>query len=313
MTEENRNEQAAADESKEAEDSVTDAVEITEVSTASPGFQFGEDAVKAYPSQVKAALDYAADNKYEYGPLLREVELKWDVISVEPMADDIARVRLEFKPTSGFRGDAGIEYMDIDASGAILVRRQVRVPKANQPMMLMGFTAFSVILAVVLVSMWTVFKSDGTDSLYVAGRTLWIRSEEPKTQQLIVYQGADTNGDIHNWGMKPEDEVNNELVYVKVTLYNQSSGSVSLVIDEQAAGLLDGDRNVYDPINTVARTYQTELAPQFNVPEFIPMWGTVKLNTAEQVSGMLVFELPKGSSVSELRWDASDSAIIRYE
>jgi hypothetical protein len=313
MTEENRNEQAAADESQETEDSVADAVETNESSSASPGFQFGEDAVKAYPSQVKAALDYAADNKYEYGPRLRNAELKWEIISVEPMSNDIVRVRIEFMLTSGFRGDPGIEYMDIDAGGAILARRQVSVPKENQPVILMGITAFSVVLAVVVISLMTVLKPEGGDPLYVAGRTLWIRAEEPKSQKFIVYQSADVSGTVTNWAMKPEDEENNELVYVKVTLTNWTSGTVNLVIDESAATLQDDNLNTYEPINTITRSFTAESAPKFNVPEFIPMWGTVKLNEKEQLGGMLVFEVPKGSSFTQIRWTASDSAIIRYQ
>ena len=225
----------------------------------------------------------------------------------------MVRVRLEFIPTSGFRGDPGSEYMDIDAGGAVLARRQLSVPKENKPFMLMGITAFSVILAVVLISMLTVFKTEGGDPLYIAGRTLWIRAEEPKQQQFITYQGADTNGIIYNWAMKPEDEANNELVYVKVTLNNETSGVVNLIVDESSALLLDSNKSAYQPIDTISRAYSAEAAPRFLVPGFIPIWGTVKMNGGDQVTGMMVFELPRGSSFSELRWTASDSVTIRYD
>jgi hypothetical protein len=311
MTEENRNENDAVAESPETEGSST--AETTEQTARTAGFAFGENATRSYPGPVKAALEYAAANKYEYGPRLRQAELNWNVISAEPMANDIVRVRLEYAPTSGFRGDPGSEYMDIDAGGAVLARRQVTTPKENRPVVLMGVTAFSVVLAVVLISLMTVFKSEGGDPLYVAGRTLWIRAEEPKQQQFITYTGADVTGTIYNWAMKPEDEVNNELVYVKVTLINQTSGTVNMVIDEDSAILLDGDRTSYEPINTITRAYTAESAPKYNVPGFVPMWGSMKLNADEQVVGMMVFELPRGSSFSELRWTASDSASIKYQ
>lgn len=308
MTEENRNEQdATADESQATENSV--AAENTE----SASFAFGEDALKAFPAQTKAALEYAAANKYEYGPRLRNADLDWSVVSAEPMANGITRVSLKYQPTSGFRGDPGSEYMDVDAGGAILARRQISIPKENKPVVLMGITAFSVILAIVLISLMTVFKSEEGDPLYVAGRTLWIRAEVPKQQQFITYTGADINGTLYNWAMKPEDEVNNELVYVKVTLINQTSGTVNMVVDESAAILLDGDKKTYSAIDTISRAYTAESAPRFNVPGFVPLWGSMKLNEGEQVIGMLVFELPRGSSFSELRWKASDSATIRYE
>ncbi|MBT5475554.1 MAG: hypothetical protein HOK43_01675 [Chloroflexi bacterium] len=312
MTEENRTEQDVAEESQMTNED-TAVSEDAKPAVELASFEFGEQAVKSFPIHVSGALEYARANKYEYGPRLRDAELTWNVVSAEKMAGDMVRVRLEFIPTSGFRGDPGSEYMDIDAGGAVLARRQLSVPKENKPFMLMGITAFSVILAVVLISMLTVFKTEGGDPLYIAGRTLWIRAEEPKQQQFITYQGADTNGIIYNWAMKPEDEANNELVYVKVTLNNETSGVVNLIVDESSALLLDSNKSAYQPIDTISRAYSAEAAPRFLVPGFIPIWGTVKMNGGDQVTGMMVFELPRGSSFSELRWTASDSVTIRYD
>ena len=273
---------------------------------------WGQDASATFPGQVRAALEYAAANQYEYGPRMRDVVLTWDVVSAESMTNNIVRVRLEYSPTTSFRGDPGIEYLDVDPGGAILARRQVRVPKENKPVVLMGVTAFSVVLAVVLISLMTVFKSEGGDPLYVAGRVLWIRAERPEAQPKILYTGAATSGSINTWEMKPENIEENELVYIKVRLINQTSGTVSLVIDENAATLLDGDRASYQPLNTITASSKAENDAKYNVAGFVPMWGSIELNQGEEVAGMLVFELPKGSSFSELRWNASDSAIIRY-
>lgn len=311
MTEENRNEQVAEDESSDqVEDSP--AAEATESAGESAGASLGGDAIEKFPRQVQAALDYAEENAYEYGPALRNTDIAWDVISAESMANDIVRVRIGFAPVSGFRGDPGVEYLDVDSDGAILARRQISIPKENRPVVLMGITAFSVVLAVVLISLMTVFKSEGGDPLYVAGRTLWIRSETPVSQKIISYVGNDVDGTAYNWEIRPEDEENNELVFVKITLINQISGSVNLVLDEDAATLLDGDRQSYKPINTIERASTANAAPDYNVPGFVPLWGTLVLNTGQQVAGMLVYELPRGSSFDELRWNASDSAIIRY-
>jgi hypothetical protein len=311
MTEENRTENDAAEEPKAAryEPDLAQSDPVAEAAVVT----FGDDARSQFPNQVEAALDYAANNRYEYGPRLRDAELTWEVISCERMANDIVRVRLGYLPIKGFRGDPGSEYMDIDPAGAILARRQMSTPKENSPMVLMGVTGFSVVLAVVLISLMTVFKSDGADPLYVSGRTLWIRAEEPKQQQYITYQGADREGTLYNWAMKPDDEVNNELVYIKVTLINQTSGTVNIVVDEGAATLLDGNRASYEPLNSIDRAYSAEPAPKFSVPEFVPMWGSIKLNSGEQVVGMMVFELPANSTYTELRWSASDSATIRYQ
>jgi hypothetical protein len=312
MTEENRTELNVAEEPQATnEDASVSATAEPAVESAS--FEFGEAATKSFPSQVSAALEYARANKYEYGPRLRNADLTWNVVSAERMAGDIVRVRLEFMQVSGFRGDPGSEYMDIDAGGAVLARRQLSIPKENKPFVLMGITAFSVILAVVVISLMTVVKSEVGDPLYVAGRTLYIRAEEPKQQQFISYQGVDTMGTVYNWAMKPEDEANNELVYVKVTLNNETSGTVNLIVDETSSTLMDGNRVRYDPVDTISRAYTSEPAPRYTVPEFVPIWGTVKLNSGEQVTGMMVFDMPRGSSFSEFRWAASDSVTIRYQ
>ncbi len=302
MTEETHKEREALEEPNKVEES-------------SPNleFVFGEEASKRYPGQVTAAIEYAAANTYDYGPRMREIDLAWEVVSAEPMANEIVRIRLQYSPVSGFRGDPGLEYMDVDANGAVLARRQLNVPRENRPVLLMGFAAFSVVLAVVMISLMTVFERDTSDPLYVAGRTLWIRAEEPKQQQYITYSGQDSNGNVYNWAMKPSDESNNELTYVQVTLINQTSGTVNLVVDENSAKLLDGDRVTYKPINTIESAYTAERAPQYNVPGFVPLWGSVKLNEGELVSGMMVFEMPRGSTFSELRWTSSDSASIKYQ
>jgi len=313
MTEENQNNGETPQNREEPEAPQAPGATASRTAGMSATIATGDDASAVFPGQVRAAIEYASANRYEYGPRLHDIELTWEVVSAEPMANSIVRVRLEYSPVKNLRGDPGIEYMDVDMGGAILARRQIRVPKENKPLALMGITAFSVVLAVVLISLMTVFKPESGDPLYVAGRTLWIRAEQPKAQPVILYAGADTSGTIRTWAMEPENKTDNELVYVEVTLINQTSGAVNLVIDDNAAKLLDGDRTSYTPVNTIERAFTAENIPRYNIPGFVPMWGSLKLNRGEQVTGMLVFELPQGSSFDELRWRASDSAIIRFQ
>ena len=100
---------------------------------------------------------------------------------------------------------------------------------------------------------------------------------------------------------------------MKVTLINQTSGTVNLVIDEKSVTLLDENRKTYSPIDTIINAYAAKSTPLYNVPGFIPMWGSLQLNEGEQVAGMMVFEMPKNSEFAEIRWRASDSATIKYQ
>jgi hypothetical protein len=43
------------------------------------------------------------------------------------------------------------------------------------------------------------------------------------------------------------------------------------------------------------------------------MWGSTVLQQGEQLKGYLVFEVPAGSGFHQLRWNASDSAVVRYQ
>ena len=52
----------------------------------------GDAARDAYPTEVAAAIQYAEENKYDYGPKLRDADLQWEVNGVEPMGEGISRV-----------------------------------------------------------------------------------------------------------------------------------------------------------------------------------------------------------------------------
>ena len=50
----------------------------------------GEDARKEFPVQVDAALAYASENKYEYGPRYRKLDLEYTVVGdavAKPLLD----------------------------------------------------------------------------------------------------------------------------------------------------------------------------------------------------------------------------------
>ena len=172
------------------EDRADDADEMS----ASGDYVEGDEARDAYPNEVAAALQYAADNKYDYGPKLRDADLQWDVNRAEPLEGGITRVFVDYTPSTSFRGSSGSEYFDVDASGAVQARRQISVPRQNLPVVLIALTVVSLLsLAVVEVLLWAnPFESGPV--LYVAGRTLWIRRRTAgapavRCLQRAVYRG----------------------------------------------------------------------------------------------------------------------------
>lgn len=274
----------------------------------------GDDARRAFPVHVEAALNYAEDNKYDYGPKYRNMDLEYEIVEARRVAEGIVRVTLEYTPTGKFRGKSGTEYMDVDDNGGVLARRQVRVPKENLPWVLIGVAAISVIAAAILVPVIT-FVEEAVDPLYVAGRTLYVRSEQPRILPVIYYQqGENTDGEILEWVIVPAG-TGTELAMVDITVTNATSGAVNLTIDESAVELTTADNAVYRPINVLTRAGQPvgEIDRRLQVIGFVPMWGSLVLEKGTEVRGKMVFEIPTGSKIKTLRWLASDIATIRYE
>ncbi len=280
--------------------------------SSSESYVVGDEARDAFPTEVSAALQYAASNKYDYGPKLRDADLEWEVNGVEPMAGGISRVFVDYVPAS-FRGSSGSEYFDVDASGAVLARRQVRMPKQSLPVVLIALTVVSLIsLVVVEVLLWA-NPFEGGPELYVAGRTLWIRAELPRTQPYVVYQAPSTEGTVHHWAISPEGQ-GTEIVIIETTLTNQTSGAVRMVVDRDAAELRIKDSIALKPVDAVARSSQVETGnDRYLDQDFKLMWGGFTLNQGEELRGHLVFEAPIGSDFTDFRWLAGDTAVVRYE
>ncbi len=287
------------------EDDVADAPQ-------SDNFIEGDAARDAYPTEVAAALQYASENKYDYGPKLREADLQWEVNGVEPLEGGISRVFIDYAPSSSFRGASGSEYLDVDASGGVLARRQLRVPKQSLPVVLIALTVVSLIsLALVEVLLWA-NPFDSGPTLYVAGRTLWIRAELPKQQPYVVYNAPSTEGEVGQWAISPAGQ-GTEIVIVETVLTNQTSGAVRMVVDRDAAELRIRGSIALKPVDVIDRSYQVETGnDRYLDPEFRLMWGGFTLNQGEELRGHMVFEAPIGSEFSDFRWLAGDTAVVRY-
>jgi hypothetical protein len=289
---------------------------MTQANPAVPGSQVAAqlspaDAARApFPVQVEQALAYAADNKYAYGPGLGKTDLVWEVAGAEQRAKGVVRVSLKFRPAKSFKGKWGEEYVDVAPDGAVTARRVIRVPREDAPWVLISLAAISVVAAAALIPF--ILFYEGGDPLYVAGRTLYMRATEPKLLPFVLFTGPDNTGVTHNWAIKTEG-TGTELAVLKVTLINAQSNSIRVIVDEGAAELRTADDQTHKPIDLIKRTYQTETTdPRSSIAGFVPLWTTVTLDAGKQVEGYMVFEVPAGSSFKEFRWNATDSAIVRF-
>lgn len=272
-----------------------------------------EEAWKSYPKQVEAAIAYASSNKYDYGPRLRNVELDYTVVSAQLMTDEITRVVLSYQPKTRFKGQSGSEYIDVDQGGVVQARRQISVPKESMPWLLIGLATLSIIAAAVLVPL-IVFVEEKADRTFVAGRTLWIQSDQPRIGPYVTYDALDSEGAERKWIILPEGE-GTSIAYINLRVINQTSGVVSLAIDSDAVEITTDSGIIIRPIDVFARvawpTNDADLDTRLNVLR-LPLWGDRSLESDQELSGFVAFEIPTGSKIISLRWAATDVANIRY-
>ena len=73
------------------------------------------------------ALDHASENQDFYGRRFASMDLAWEVVSQEEVADGY-RIQLSYQLAHGFRGNPGVEEFTIDRQGSVQSRRIVSEP-----------------------------------------------------------------------------------------------------------------------------------------------------------------------------------------
>lgn len=280
---------------------------------AGPG-QSGSIA-SARPSQPRltpaeeAALAHARSDRQPYGRWKKR-ELEYAVAGSEHDGA-VTRVRITYRPATGFRGRPGEEVIQVGPAGEIVAREQLHQPQEAFPWVLAAFAGLSAIVAAAMITLIIIDPETG-DPLYVPGRILWMRVTEPAIVPEVHFQNLDITGNLSSFAISPST-TDARLAVVQVTLINQQSNEVVVVIDEKAASLLTEGGDTIRPIDSVLRSVPMEsLDPRLTYTGFVPLWTTVNLRSGEQVTGMLVFEVPPGARFKEFRWDASDSMIVRF-
>lgn len=139
-------------------------------------------------------------------------------------------------------------------------------------------------------------------------------SAAPVFQPYIRYSAEVQQGEIRDYVILADDEVDNELVMIELTIFNQSGEAVDLDIDESAAELELADGSKVKPIDPIDRALQPleQSDPQYTVEGFLPIWGEVTLDHQHELTGYLVFEVPISSEVVILKWSEADKEEITY-
>lgn len=262
-----------------------------------------------YSTAELSALEHAQADKKPYGRWAKR-NLVFAVAGSEHV-EGATRVRVTYRPSGNFHGRPGEEIIRVLPDGGLEGRDHVHQPREAFPWVLAALAVVSAIAAIVLIPLIIIDPRPG-DPLYVSGRTLWMRVSNPLITPAVHFQNQDVTGGVSNFAISQPDS-GTQFVVIQVTLINQQSAEVLVVVDRNAAEITTADGLTVFPINSVERSVNVEaLDARFVYPGFVPLWDTVNLPSGQQVTGMLVFEIPTGQKVKELRWQATDSMIVRY-
>ena len=163
----------------------------------------------------------------------------------------------------------------------------------------------------------------GSDILPVGsggeGETLVIRVEDTTRLEEIGY----LSNDQEHYLVKPAN-VDNELVALKLTVHNRDASTVLIEVDEKAAEIrgfrVDEEYDLLDltPDNTanvsvILEAHATEglYSPFITGPILDPRDGKPGLPQGYSIIGWVVFEVPKGLLIREVKWTAGDTIYLR--
>ena len=135
-----------------------------------------------------------------------------------------------------------------------------------------------------LISLNIIYKPfNSTEDLYVSGRTLFVKLQEPQDIQNI-------------------SSSNQKLISLKVEIINAASTELLLSINEKSADFLSENGFNYDPLNPEEM--------DLDVDDLL--WGNFKLNKNQMVEGNLVFKVKNSFVPKTFEWIESDRVIINF-
>ena len=148
--------------------------------------------------------------------------------------------------------------------------------------------------------------SSDPDIIAVRGRSIEIHAERPVVVEKISF----SSGDDHRV-IRPRAS-NRELAAVLVTVVNRTSTVMPLLIDPEAARLGDRRGERISALDPFERSAQVETTDE-EEDRFAPLlWGQIQLDRNFQVSGWVLFDVPKGLTLGTLWWDEVDEVVADY-
>lgn len=149
---------------------------------------------------------------------------------------------------------------------------------------LLLFIALIFVFSSILISLNIVFKPfSSPEELYVSGRTLFIKLQEPK--------------DIEN-----VSNSNQKLISLEIEIINAASTELLLSINDKSADFLSVNGFNYKPTNP----------NELNIKIDRSLWGNFKLSKNQMIKGNLIFKVNDSFIPKTFEWNESDRVVIKF-
>ena len=148
-----------------------------------------------------------------------------------------------------------------------------------------------------------------THGQWYPGGPLGINIQELLRVPEVQFQkSSDGFSDDGHFAIRPED--GNELVIFRLFVLNREADKLFMTIDDQSAELRGFDDDKYFPIDHSVRGKEINdgVDPEKRFQPFI--WGQVELKKNYKVDGWMVFEVPVGTMIRQLKWITSGPVYI---
>lgn len=182
--------------------------------------------------------------------------------------------------------------------------------------LLVGALAVALIIAGLIA--WFVFnlvRDEGPQYTVVEGRSLQLYFPRPEILDEVAY----VDGDGQLRVIRPS-QPNRRLAAVNVTIVNRTTTIVPMFIDTRAAQL--GDRRgeriwVMDPFQAAqpGQSDQCSVSRDTGLMQckYTPfLWGKVDLVKDYQISGWMLFEIPRDLKLDALWWNEADDIVASF-
>lgn len=163
--------------------------------------------------------------------------------------------------------------------------------------------AFSLLAAALALA-----ACSGGDSgkIGVRGRSIEIHAERPVITEKVAYAAGGEHRVIR------PSATNRQLAAVHVTVVNRTSTVMPMLVDPEAARLGDRRGERIPALDPFERYGTADFAAE-DENKFAPLlWGDIELDRNFQVSGWMLFDVPKGLTLGTLWWDEIDEVIGDY-